>query len=83
MTTVTKENDLHMYLMWQPSLADSIAVPLRVANWKWSGAAAYTVSSGWSLTVSNFTAQAPVDTTAFPEWTNSILPGTWTTNSIP
>jgi hypothetical protein len=69
--------------MWQPSFPGSIPVSLKVADWSWSASAAYDAINGWSLTSTNLTVATPQDTQDFPMWTNTILPGITTTNTIP
>ena len=66
---ISRDDSFGDWLMFQPS--DGQWVPLRRVDWSWEGSAA--LSSGtWSLTSSNHTIGAVVDTTQYPWWTNNI-----------
>jgi hypothetical protein len=73
-------------LMFDPETGSSIAVPLKLITWHWSGTAD-NLSMGWQLTSSpdaHAVDSSDQDTTAFPVWTNIVnFPSgfTYTTNS--
>lgn len=67
-TQRTVNDGYQTYLMFKPSIANSIWVPLRVLSWSWSGTA--TLSGGtWNLSNANHS-QNPVgaDAIIHPKW---------------
>jgi hypothetical protein len=59
------------FLMFDPQISGSIAVPLKLITWDWSGTA--DASGGWHLTSSSkHVTASDQDTTTFPVWTNII-----------
>jgi hypothetical protein len=67
------------YLMFKPSGASSIWVPLRVIkNLSWSGKATRTGAATWTLDSSNNNNNpTSLDATDFPEWNGNILNLKW------
>jgi len=65
----------HMFLMWTPSVPNSIPVPFGSVTWGWTGAADYNKStSTWnkvaSASTSSFT-NFTIDRLTFPQWTRT------------
>ncbi|MGI9069599.1 MAG: hypothetical protein ACR2HX_24735 [Pyrinomonadaceae bacterium] len=72
----TTSDSFEMWLMFKPSGASSIWVPLRRVPWSWSGT---TVRSGatWSLSSSSHSVTSDADSTAFPIWTYNSFYNQW------
>jgi len=73
---VYRSDSFSMYLMWQPSLSNSIQVPLGVVNWSWNAAASFSTStSQWSL--GGYTVPSPSvsATSTYPSWAQTVAPG--------
>ena len=78
---VIDTNSFQMYLMFQAEDVSSIAVPLKVINWSWSGAANYTPP--WNLVLSNAAISGNnVEVNTFPQWTSSSTNYALFTNNI-
>lgn len=65
-----------MYLMFKPTDAGSIWIPLKRTTWSWSGKASRSGTS-WTLDSSGKGTPATSDTTTFPTWTTNITGATW------
>ena len=63
------------YLMFQPPLP-SIAVPLKLIGWNWSGVGTVNASGNWTLNSFSDPPPSPnnQNTTSFPVWSNVIGP---------
>lgn len=73
----TADDTFEMWLMFQPTGAGSIWVPLRKVTWSWSGA---TTRSGitWTLNSSNHSLfPSDVDSTTHPQWTRNTISNTY------
>jgi len=67
-----------MWLMFQPSLANSIPVPLLKVDWSWYGAIENRGGGNWVLTArSNTVNPPPVATTEFPQWSQLANDSVW------
>jgi hypothetical protein len=67
------------YLMWSPNVPESIAIPLGVVRWNWSGAAEYNATKAiWKLTASADKIQAFQLSAVFPTWTTLVSTGVLT-----
>ncbi|MEJ7860861.1 MAG: IPT/TIG domain-containing protein [Pyrinomonadaceae bacterium] len=72
--TVNADDAFTMWLMFQPSSPESIAVPLKKVDWVWNAQANY-ASRRWTFSgTSNPPTPNPVfvDTTDFPIWTKLV-----------
>lgn len=71
------DDSFEMWLLFKPSGATSIWVPLRKVSWSWSGVATRN-GNIWDLSSpSNSVNPASVDSTTHPEWTRVINLQNW------
>ena len=62
-----------MHLMFKPSGANSLWVPLRQVSWNWSGSGGRFTTCGWILSTSNHsTNPTDQDSTDYPTWTGNV-----------
>jgi hypothetical protein len=80
---VWRSDHYSSYLLFEPPYSNSIAVPLKLAQWSWSGIAQTNGAGGWNL-ISNATAIYNVNVDAgYPTWsgllndTNYITSNSW------
>lgn len=71
-TTVVVGSTYTMWLMFKPSGGDSIWIPLRSVDWRWSGTAKQQ-DGMWTITKSDHS-ESPesVETTKFPIWNGNV-----------
>lgn len=67
---VTDSGSYQMFLMFQPS--GGIRVPLKLAEWNWSGTGNADTNGVWTLGSTNAPPPSGGDTTIFPVWTNVV-----------
>jgi hypothetical protein len=70
---VSANDSFTMYLMFKPSGANSLWVPLRQVSWNWSGSAGRFTTCGWILSsASHSTNPTDQDSTDYPTWTGNV-----------
>ncbi len=69
---VTVSDSFTMFLMFKPTVSDSIWVPLRSVNWSWTGEASKDSQGQWSLDASSKNTGNSSETSTHPTWSGNI-----------